>query len=160
MCFQRIYKWNEQSSKLIIRPHSEHSLFSILMTGLRPWPVVWSLNKADFPRIFELVGVLIRHIVLCLRIRYLIVVLMRLKRLLLGVLRLWISGASNLVWGVLCWVDLLTVSLVWMPVNIWIVRTVVVSMWRVLELTYHILLVRCGSIRLVVERGFLVREVA
>lgn len=139
----------EQSSKLIIGPHSgKHSLFAVLVTGLGPWPVVWSLNHADFAAIFELVRVLICHVILCLRVGNLTEVLMRRYWLLLGILRLrirmdhaWIS--SNLVWRVLRGMDLL--PLVWIPIYVWIIRTMVVAMRWVLELAYHILLVCCCS---------------
>ena len=62
------------------------------MTGLGPWPVVGPLNHADFAAIFELVRVLVRHVILCLRVRNLIEVLVSWRQwLLLGILRLRIS---------------------------------------------------------------------
>lgn len=123
------------------------------MTSLRPRSVVWSLDHADFALIFKLVRVLIGHVIVRLRVWYhLIVVLVLLYWLLLGILRLRISvdhaWVSYLVWRVLRWVDLLAVSLVWVPVDVWIIRTVVVAMRGMLEWVNNILLVRCSHIRL------------
>ena len=57
-----------ENSKLIIVSHSEHSLLAVLVTCLGPWTVVRSLNHADFAGIFELIRVLICHVILCLRV--------------------------------------------------------------------------------------------
>ena len=130
------------------------------MTCLWSRSVVWSLNHADFALIFKLVTILIRHVILSLRVWYhLIVVLVLLYWLLMSILRLRISvldhtRVSNLVWGMLRWMHLL--ALMWVPVDVRIIRTVVIAMRRVLEWVYHILLVRCSHIRLC----FLVWEVA